>query len=116
MLRLAFDENLDNRILTGLKRRIPAIDAVRVQDVGLIGADDPAILEWAAEEGRILVTHDVATVTRYAYDRVRAGLPMPGVIEVHSLSSIGRALEDLVLIVEASLPGELEGQVQYVPL
>ena len=56
MLRLAIDENLDNRILTGLRRRISAIDAVRVQDVGLIGADDPAILEWAAEEGRILAT------------------------------------------------------------
>ena len=53
MLRLAADENFNNDIVRGLLRRRPDLDIVRVQDVGLSGADDPAILEWAAREGRV---------------------------------------------------------------
>lgn len=71
MLKFLADENFDNTIVRGLFRRNPTLDIVRVQDVGLSGKDDPTVLEWAAQEGRILLTHDVATITRYAYDRVR---------------------------------------------
>ncbi len=53
-----------------------------VQALGLTGSDDPTELAVAAEQGRILVTQDVQTVTRFAFERVDAGLPMPGVIEV----------------------------------
>jgi predicted nuclease of predicted toxin-antitoxin system len=73
MLRLLADENLNNNIIRAVRLREPAIDIVRVQDVGLIGQSDPAILEWAAKEQRIVVTHDVSTMTRYAYDRVSRG-------------------------------------------
>jgi hypothetical protein len=52
LLRLAADENLNNDILRGLRRRDPQTDVVRVQDVGLSGADDEAVLEWAAQEER----------------------------------------------------------------
>lgn len=54
MFRLLADENFDNDILRGVLRRRPGLDFVRVQDVGLIGAQDPEILQWAADEGRIL--------------------------------------------------------------
>ena len=74
------------------------------------------ILQWAAEHGRILVTHDVQTVTRFAYERIEAGLPMPGVIEVISSASIGQLVEELVLVVECYEGGDLEGQVLYLPL
>ena len=116
MLRLAADENFDGAIIRGLLRRNARIDLVRVQDVGLSGADDEAVLTWAAQEGRILLTHDVATVTYYVYERVRAGLPMLGVIEVGQDVAIGRAIEDISLIATCSLEGEYEGQVLYVPL
>ena len=82
MLLLAADENFNNDIVRGLLRRRPDLDIVRLQDVGLSGADDPSVLEWAAQEGRILLTHDVSTMTRYAYDRIRAGTRMPGIFEV----------------------------------
>jgi hypothetical protein len=48
------------------------------KDVGLLGKDDPIILAWAAEENRVLLTHDVATITNYAYERITQGQPMPG--------------------------------------
>ena len=115
-MRLAADENFNNNIVRGLIRRKPDVDIVRVQDVGLLGADDPAVLEWAALQGRLLVSHDVTTLTKHAYDRVAACLRMAGVFEVPSTLSIGRAVEDPVLIVECSLEGEWEGQVRYLPL
>jgi len=76
MLRLAADENLNNDIVRGLLRRRPDLDIVRVQDVGLSGADDPTVLEWAARERRVLLTHDVSTITMHAYERIRAGQSM----------------------------------------
>lgn len=115
MLKLLADENFDNTIVRGLFRRNPKIDIVRVQDVGLSGKDDPMVLEWAAQEGRILLTHDVATITHYAYDRVRQGQPMPGVVEISTDAPIGRVIEDILVLVECSQEGELEGQVQYLP-
>jgi Domain of unknown function (DUF5615) len=115
MLKLLADENFDNTIVRGLFRRSSTIEIVRVQDVGLSGENDPTILEWAAKEGRILLTHDVSTITRYAYDRVRAGQSMPGVIEVSPDASARRIIEDILLLVECSQDGELDGQVQYLP-
>jgi len=92
------------------------LDIVRIQDVGLSGAGDEAVLEWAAREGRILLTHDVSTLTRYAYDRVKASLPMPGVLEVSRAVPVSTAIEDILLLAELSLPGEWEGQIRYLPL
>jgi hypothetical protein len=116
MVRLLADENFNNDILRGLRRRNPEIDIVRVQDVGLARADDPTVLAWAAAEGRIVVTHDRRTLATFAYDRVRAGLPMPGVIEVSRYLPIGQAIEELLLLVVATRDDEWDGQVRYLPL
>ncbi len=40
---------------------------------------------------------------------------MPGVIEVSPDAPVGRVIEDILLLVECSQEGELEGQVQYLP-
>ena len=116
MLRLAADENFNGNIVRGLLRRRPDLDLVRVQDAGLAGADDPAILTWAADEGRILLTHDVETMVGFAYERVEAGLRMPGVFEVRLGTPIGQAIEDILLLAEYSLDDEWEGRVAYLPL
>ena len=116
MVRLAFDENFNNDVLRGLLRRNPALEVVRVQDAGLRSADDPAVLAWSAAEGCVLASHDVATLTAYAYARVKAGQPMPGLIEAGPGVPIATAIEDLLLIAECGEPGEFEGQVLYLPL
>ena len=69
MLLLAADENFNNDIVRGVLRRKPDLDIIHIQDVGLSGTDDPAVLEWAAQENRVLLTHDVTTITRYARER-----------------------------------------------
>ena len=116
MLRLLADENFDNDIVRGVLRRSVHVDLVRVQDVGLAGADDPDILTWAAQEHRILLTHDVETVTKFAYERMVTGLPMSGVFEIRQNVAIGMAIEEIVLIAEYSEQSEWEGQIHYLPL
>lgn len=116
MIRLAADENFNNDIVRGVSRRNPQIDIVRIQDTDVSGMDDPTVLTWCAQEVRILLTHDVSTITRYAYERVEAGQAMPGVFEVGRHVSLGTAIDEIILLAELSLDGEWEGQVRYLPL
>ena len=116
MLFLVADENFNNTIVRGLLRVKPDLDIVRIQDVGLFSADDPTVLEWAANENRRLLTHDVTTITKYAYERVDAGKYMPGVVEVSRKVPLGTAIDEILYITEVCDHGELEGQVIYLPL
>ncbi len=117
MLRFLADENFNGRIVRGLLRQIPDLDIVRVQDIEtLYQESDPRVLAWAALEQRVVLSHDISTMARYAYDRVKAGQPMPGLFEIHPDLPIGQAIEDLALLATASLPAEWEGQVRFLPL
>lgn len=115
-MRFLADENFNNDILYGLLTRNPDLDIVRVQDTGVFRADDPKVLECAAQQRRILLTHDVQTIPSYAYERVVAGLPMPGIIEVNQQTAIGDAIEDLLLLIGTGTPADFENQVRYVPI
>jgi predicted nuclease of predicted toxin-antitoxin system len=79
VIRFLVDEDFNNDLVRGVLRRLPAADVVRVQDLGMRGATDDAVLERAASEERIVLTHDVATLIGKAHERVREGRPMPGV-------------------------------------
>ncbi|MEH2424929.1 MAG: DUF5615 family PIN-like protein [Nostoc sp.] len=116
MSRFLADENFNNQIVRGVLRQNPDVDIVRVQDVDLSGADDPTVLAWAAQEGRIILTHDVATMTTFAYQRIQAGLSMPGLFEVSRRVSVGLAIEEIILIAECSFEREWEGQLRFLPL
>ncbi|MGH9915183.1 MAG: DUF5615 family PIN-like protein, partial [Pyrinomonadaceae bacterium] len=113
MLQLLSDEDFNNRILRGLRRRLPTLDIVRVQEVGLLTHSDPEVLEWAAQEGRVLLTHDVATMIKYAYNRITDGLPMPGVIAISQYLQISVAIDELEILANCSLEGEWQGQVVH---
>ena len=115
-MRFAADENFDGRILAGLQARLPELDIVRVQDTGMVQSPDDRLLAWLADEGRILLTHDVQTLVNDAYARVKAGLSMPGVIEVHRDTPIGVAVDELAVVLGAGTADDFENQVTYIPL
>ena len=58
MPRFIADEGFNRLIVRGLRDRNPDVSIILVQDAGLTGATDPDILEWAAREGLIVMTHD----------------------------------------------------------
>lgn len=70
-MRFLADENFNNHLCRALFLQKPGIDLVRVQDVGLYGAVDEAVLAFALEENRILLTHDVRTIPAIALHLIK---------------------------------------------
>ncbi len=116
MLPLLADENLNGDIVRGLLRRQPELNLIRIQDIELAGANDPQVLAWAAEDGRIIMTHDRATLPHYAFHRVVSSERMPGVFVLNDRMPVAQAIEELLLIDACSEPSDWDDRVLYLPL
>jgi len=114
--RFVADENFDLRIIRILRQRIPDLDVVEAQAAGLRALHDTVVLAWAADAGRVLLTHDQDTMLGYAHARLLAGVALPGLVYVPWDLPIARAVEDLVLLIQASRDDEWEYRVHYLPL
>ncbi len=113
MNRFLADENFDGCMLRQIVKRLPNLDIIRVQDTEIYQADDPVVLGWAAHEQRILLTHDVHTLINFAYQRVKAGLPMTGVIEINQNAPLKRV--DLEILPAVGEPSDFENRVRDIP-
>lgn len=117
MLRLLADENFNRDLVRGVLRRRPQLDLVRAQAHDLSQTPDPQILAWAAGEQRVMLTHDVNTMTRYAIERVQRREPMAGVFVVHQRgAAFATIIDDLLLLDECSETAEWANQILYLPL
>jgi Domain of unknown function (DUF5615) len=114
-MQLLTDENFNHRILRGLIAHLPNLDCIVVQETQLKGSSDSLLLAWGAEQRRILVTHDIKTIPKFAYERVRANQLTAGVIVVPEELGIGAAIEELRLIIECSDQNEYENRIVYLP-
>jgi predicted nuclease of predicted toxin-antitoxin system len=68
MIRFAADEDFNNDIVRALRRALPEVNIRGVREAGRGGQRDPEVLAWAAAEARVLLTHDVTTMTRHALE------------------------------------------------
>jgi len=116
MLRLLIDENIDHRILHGLKLRLPRIDYVLVRQIGMSGLPDLELLRWAAVENRVMVTHDKKTMIPDAEYLLKIGEPMAGLIYIPRSMKVGGAIRDLEIMVECHYEAELKDRIEYLPL
>ncbi len=114
-IRFQADNDLNFGIVTGVRRREPAIDFVSAQEAGLNGVADPDLLERAAREQRVLVSHDRRTIIPYFHDRLAAGKSGPGLLIASQSAPIGEVVDALIQV--WSLAGELDlrDQVFYLP-
>ena len=76
--RFLADHDLNEYIITGVRRRHEGVEFLRVRDAGLDGRPDPEVLACAAERGLLVVSHDVNTMSAHAHRRP-ARLPPSGV-------------------------------------
>ena len=116
MLQLLIDQDLDQDILRGLMRRVPELDAVTAYDIGKSEAPDPELLAWAAEAGRVLVTHDRRTMPAHAARRLAEGDDIAGFIVVSRRIPISTAIDELEIAVLCSEPEEWKNLVRHIPL
>ena len=115
MLRLFFDHDFNRRILRGLRKRIPGLDYVTTQQLKIGEEQDTSHLQRAAEENRVIISHDVNTMTKFAKERIRRGEKMPGLIIVPQHMPIGQAINELEMIILCSLEVEFENIIVYLP-
>ncbi len=115
-LLFLFDENVHGDIVDGFIHRNPTIDAVRAQDVGLLGETDEAVLAWAAANERIVISVDKRTLPTDAWARVQQGVNMPGVLILRISLSIGDAIKQLEVVAIAGLASDFDQRVAYLPL
>lgn len=112
--RLLADADLNLAIVTGVVRRNAEIDFKRAEAVPLEGLNDLAVLTAAAQERRVLVSHDVSSIPGHVHEFVREHAS-PGVIVIPQDVSIASAIDSVLLICEACDPRDLENRVCLVP-
>jgi hypothetical protein len=115
-LKFWIDQNMSRAILVALQQAYPEHEFVYVRETEYNDAPDETLLEEAAKQGIIIITHDKRTLVGFAYDRIRAGLPMPGVIAVKQLTSIGVAIRHLVFLIGAGESSDFDKLVWHIPL
>src|SRR5437868_3165113 len=97
--RYLSDEDLRFPLVLATRRLEPTVEFPTAAEVGCAGFTDDQLLEFAATNGMIIISHDVNTMIAHASARLHANLKMGGLFLVpqrtHSISSIA---QDLLLI------------------
>jgi hypothetical protein len=117
-VRLLFDENIPALLPRAVRRRAPGHDTLRVGGEGApeLGSTDDLLLTWCETQDRLLVTLDRSTIPKHLARHLAAGHHSPGVLVLRPKEPLGRVVEALVLILEASHPDEWRDRIWYVPL
>lgn len=100
-VRFQADADLNEDIAAGVVRREPTIDFQTAEEANLRGLSDPQVLSLAAQENRILVTHDRRTMPLHFADFI-VNQKSPGVLIIAQKVNVNVAIEELLLIWAAS--------------
>jgi hypothetical protein len=115
-LRFLADADLNKAIVTGVMRREPSLDFLTAHAAGLRGLNDFAVLELAAQQQRVLVSHDVGTMPNHFHSFSETGKRSSGVFLIPQSLEIGAAIEELLLIWLATEASEWNGRLAWLPL
>jgi len=113
-LRFQADNDLDQRIVLATRRLNPTIDFQTAPELGLHGRADPEVLALAAQQGRLLVTHDRRTMPGH-FETFIATQTSPGLIIVARTLPIGPAAAWLHLLWAASAAEEYVNTIYSLP-
>lgn len=116
MLKIFFDHDFNHKILRGLEQRIAELDYLTPNHLGNIIESDENHLIWALENGRVVVSHDVNTMTEAANERLKNGRTIFGLILVPQEMPIGEAITELEIIINCSEAEDFENLVLFLPL
>ncbi|MEP7336728.1 MAG: DUF5615 family PIN-like protein [Acidobacteriota bacterium] len=94
-IRFQADADLRFPIVKGVKRREPLIEFQTANEAELEGVDDLIVLKIAADEGRLLVSHDVNTMPEN-FARFIETQASPGVVLIAQELPYHDAIERLI--------------------
>jgi hypothetical protein len=113
-IRFQADADLRQPIITGLKRRELALDFRTAQEANLAGLDDPTVLGMAADEGRLLVSHDVNTMPEH-FARFIETQTSSGVILISPQLSYRDAIEGLLRVWITTEAEDWQNVLSFLP-
>lgn len=114
-VRFQADADLKQAIVTGAIRQCPELDFQSANQAGLEGIKDPEVLALAAQEGRVLVTHDRKTMPT-EFGRFIMSNNSSGVLILSQNLPISEAINAIILVWEASTAEEWVNQIMTFPL
>jgi hypothetical protein len=114
-VRFQADADFNQIIVAAVVRRMPNIDFRTATAAGLASLDDAHVLAIAAEDGRILVTHDQATMPTN-FGKFTRSKTSPGLIVVPQSLAIREAADSLILIWAATVPEEWTNRIVFLPI
>src|SRR5712691_10926363 len=114
-VRFQADADLNAEIVAGVLRREPSVDFQSAEEANLREVPDPEVLALAAQESRILVTHDRRTMPRHFADFILHHTS-PGVLIIAQNVSVRVAIEELLLVWAASESEEWRNLIVELPL
>jgi len=114
-VRFLADADLNHAIVQGVRLREPAVDFKSAHEANLAGLPDDDVLEIAAQEGRVLVSHDKRTMPVHFAARISQSRASPGVLLAVPNASVAEIVECLLVVWSASPEGEWADQIHYLP-
>ncbi len=115
-VRFLADADLNKAIVSGVLRREPSVDFLGAQAAGLRGLTDTEVLALAAEQNRVLISHDVSTIPLHFRTFRNAGKQSAGVLLIPQRLDVGAAIDELMLVWLASEASEWKDRLQWLPL
>ena len=115
MLRLLADSSLNHHLLTACRRRSQSIDFLSATKARIEGLSHIDLLHYAAEEDRILVTHDIHILPIQFASYLASGAFSPGVFLIHQQTPIADATSWLELASLAADHTDWQDQILEIP-
>jgi predicted nuclease of predicted toxin-antitoxin system len=114
-IRFLADADLNQALVDGVRFREPALDFLSAVEAGLEGMSDRAVLDLAADQDRILVSHDASTMPVHFVRSLNEGKRSPGVFLVSQDAVIRDAIDAILLVWSASSPADWANQIHHLP-
>jgi len=110
-LRYFTDEDIYGTVAIALRKS--GLDAVSTPEVGRLGESDESQLAWASENGRVLITFNVAHFANLHRTWLAQGNHHSGIV-VSSQRSIGDLLRRLLLLADVVSAEEMADRLEFL--
>jgi|SRR6516164_7947306 hypothetical protein len=120
-LKFLLDEHLRGPLCQAIQhhngRGTDIIDATRVGDDKKLpfGSTDKAILLWAEQADRILVSQDKSSLSRHLEEHLNAGHHCVGIFIVRQRATLPTIVSILALVAYESESWEWRDRIEYIP-
>lgn len=117
-LQYLLDEHVPRALQVQLLRAEPTLTVWKVGDAGAppLSTKDPQILEWCESGNFLLVTNNRRSMPDHLADHLKRGRHVPGIFILNPDWSIPTTAEELIFIAMASVEGEHQDMIQYLPI